>query len=606
MFQTYEDICDPSLSKGRIARLRAELKKQKIDVFWVPHTDEHQSEYLPPHAERIYWLTGFSGSAGTAIVLANKAAVFTDGRYTLQIHEQVNAKVFKILHMIETPPLEWLRKNLKKGQRLGFDPHLHSPASADRLKRLCAQTGAKLVALKANPIDTIWQDQPARPTGKITPHPLKFSGKPASEKLKQIANILRENHQDAMILTLADSLCWAFNIRGSDVAHTPVALGFAIIKARGKAEVFFDPAKITGQTKIYLEKLANLKPVEKLNHALDKLGQRKNTVRLDVAAASFAIAERLEKAGATLVQAEDLVINFKAIKNKTEITGARNAHIRDAAAYCRFLKWLDDHSRPNTLSEISVAKKLEEFRSQSGELRDISFDTISGFGPNGAICHYRVTNASNLTFSNNNLYLIDSGGQYRDGTTDITRTIAIGRPSKEMRTNFTLVLKGHIALAQAVFPAGTTGSNLDVLARAPLWRQGLDFDHGTGHGVGSYLSVHEGPQRISKIPNPVALKPGMIISNEPGYYKAGHYGIRIENLVLVTKLDRIPGSDHDMLGFETLSWAPIDQSLINKKMLSPTELTWLNEYHAQVYRKISPQLGKVEKSWLKNACAPLR
>ncbi len=384
-----------------------------------------------------------------------------------------------------------------------------------------------------------------------------------------------------------------------------MVLGNAIIKARGKPEIFLNPDKVSGRARSYLEKIASLKSDDRLVAALDKLGKDKKTVRIDAQTASFAIYDRLNQAGATVVNAQDPIIALKAIKNKTEIEGARTAHIRDAAAYCRFLMWLDGHKPASRLDEISVAKKLEEFRSQTGDLREISFDTISAFGPHGAICHYRVTEASNLTFKQNTLYLIDSGAQYLDGTTDITRTIAIGRASAEMRKNFTLVLKGHIALAQAVFPAGITGSNLDVLARAPLWANGLDFDHGTGHGVGSYLSVHEGPQRISKAPSWVSLKPGMILSNEPGYYKAGHYGIRIENLVVVTELENIPGSDQNMLGFETISWAPIDRSLINTKLLSPTELKWLNDYHAEVYAKTSPQLNRAEKTWLKQACARL-
>jgi len=601
MFQTFEDICDPSKAKSRVALLRAELKKQNLDGFWVPHTDEHQSEYLP----RLYWLTGFSGSAGTAIVLAGKAAIFTDGRYTIQIAEQVDARVFKIQHLIEQPPLKWLEKNLKKGQRLGFDPQLHSQASAEQLNQVCKKLGARLIAVKSNPIDATWPDQPAQPRGKVVSHPLKYAGEPAAQKLARIAGILRAKGEDAMIVTLPDSLCWAFNIRGNDVAHTPVVLANAIIKARGKPEIFLNPDKVSGRARSYLEKIATLKPDDRLAAALDRLGKDKKTVRLDAQTASFAIYDCLNKAGATIVNAQDPVIALKAIKNKTEIEGARTAHIRDAAAYCRFLMWLDSQKHANRLDEISVAKKLEEFRHETGALRDISFDTISAFGPNGAICHYRVTEASNLTFKNNALYLVDSGAQYLDGTTDITRTIAIGRVSAEMRKNFTLVLKGHIALAQAIFPPGTTGNNLDALARAPLWANGLDFDHGTGHGVGSYLSVHEGPQRISKAPSRVSLKPGMILSNEPGYYKAGHYGIRIENLVVVTELKKIPGSQQNMLGFETISWAPIDSSLINSKMLSPTELKWLNDYHGEVYRKTSPRLKPAEKAWLKQACARL-
>ncbi len=606
MFQSYENICDPTTAKERVRLLRAELKKRKVDGFWVPHTDEHQSEYIPPHAERLFWLTGFSGSAGGAIILGAKAAIFTDGRYTLQVREQVDGGVFEIRHLIEEPPLKWLQNNLKKGQRLGFDPNLHSLNSAEALRRLCGEAGAKLVALMPNPIDAIWHDQPDRPKSKVIPHPLKYAGKSTDKKLGQIREILKDQGQDAFILTLADSLCWTFNIRAKDVAHTPVALGYAIIKTRGKAEIFIDLEKIPARTRSYLEKFATLRSPNRLYGALDKLGNAKKAVRLDPGATPFAIANRLKQAGAILKKADDPVINLKAVKNSAEISGARSAHLRDGIAYCQFLAWLDTHPTPSKLTEICVAKKLEEFRAATGELRDISFDTISGFAANGAIVHYRVTEASNLSFKKGTLYLIDSGAQYRDGTTDITRTIAIGRPSAKMCRHFTLVLKGHIALANAVFPGGTTGSHLDALARASLWRDGLDFDHGTGHGVGSYLSVHEGPQRISKALSTVSLKPGMILSNEPGYYKTGHYGIRIENLILVTRLEKIPGGDRSMYGFETLSWAPIDRNLIDKKLLNSMELIWLNGYHKQVYRKISPELAGKEKSWLKQACAPIR
>jgi len=605
MFQTYEEKGGPAGTPGRIADLRALLKKQRIDAFWVPHTDEHMSEYPPPHAQRLCWLTGFSGSAGLAIVLAKKAAVFSDGRYTIQIAEQVDKSVFSRHHLIDEPPLKWLEKNLKSGQRLGFDPHLHSQSSTVRLRQTCDKIGARLIALKSNPIDAVWSDQPARPAGKITPHPLKYAGEPAARKLAKIAATLKSQGQDVCIVTLGDSLCWAFNIRGHDVARTPVVLGYAIIKARGRPEIFLDPVKVSARTKNYLTKIARLSNADKFNACLERLGKGKKTVRLDVQATSFAIYDRLAKAGAVLVNAEDPIINLKAIKNKTEINGARSAHLTDGVAYCRFLMWLDGQKNLNELSEISVAKKLEAFRAQSGELRDISFDTISAFGPNAAICHYKVSKASNLTFRKNALFLIDSGGQYLNGTTDITRTLAIGRTNAEMRKNFTAVLKGHIALARAVFPAGTTGSHLDVLARAPLWARGLDYDHGTGHGVGSYLNVHEGPQRISKALSQVSLQPGMIISNEPGFYKAGHYGIRIENLVVVIELEMIKGAEQTMFGFETLSWAPIERALINRKMLSSAELEWLNNYHARVFAKISPRLDRAEKAWLKQACARL-
>ena len=604
MFQAYDDQHYTTNSAERIARLREELNRAGIDGFVVPRGDEYQGEYVAPYAERLQWLTGFSGSAGTTIILLEAAAIFVDGRYTLQAQEQVDIDVFDVVHLADHPPGEWLERNLKPGQKLGFDPWLHTMDQVDRLTTSCTKARAELHAVKTNPIDTIWRDQPSVPHAPVHIHQIQYSGVHARAKLTGLAETLQHSRADACVLTLPDSIAWAFNIRGNDIPHTPVCLAFAILNANDKANLFIAPEKLDDTVRDYLEDFAELSPPDQLLPKLRDLGQSAQAVMIDPAWTPHAIGQMLTETGARVIKGKDPCILPKAIKNSTEIAGARTAHERDGVAMSRFLAWIDREAPKGRLDEVKAAKQLELFRTETGKLRDVSFATISGFGPNGAVVHYRVTEATCRKFTGDGLYLVDSGGQYLDGTTDITRTVAIGTPKREMRERFTRVLKGHIAIARARFPRGTTGTQLDTLARAPLWEVGIDFDHGTGHGVGSYLSVHEGPQRISKL-GYTKLEPGMIISNEPGYYKTGEYGIRIENLILVRELEKRPEEEREMLGFETLSFVPIDLRLIDKSLLSPDETAWLDDYHGQVLDLISPRLRDKDRTWLETATAPL-
>jgi Xaa-Pro aminopeptidase len=604
MHQSFKDLGDRASGPAHVKALRAHLKAQKLDGFMVPRADEHLGEYVPPSAERLAWLTGFTGSAGSCIVLANEAILFVDGRYGLQAKAQTEPKTFKIVDVTQNNPAQWLEQALKPGQRLGIDPRLHSSASVKQLKASCTQAGAKLIAVKTNLIDDIWHDQPHPPKAPVQVHPVRLAGLPSKDKLEGIAVALKVENQDAVILTAPDSIAWVFNIRGQDLKHTPVVLCFAILKARGKHALFIDPGKLDNKTKSYLSELTQIFAPDKLVQRLEKLGKAKARVRLDDNTAAFWFEQQLTSAGAEIIHAQDPCLLPKACKTRAEINGARAAHIRDGVALCRFLAWLA--GTKTKLDEITAAQKLEGFRAQSPDFKDLSFPSISAVGPNGAIVHYRVSETSNRKFENGTLYLIDSGAQYPDGTTDVTRTIAIGKPSAEMRRNFTLVLKGHIALSMARFAKGTTGAHLDALARMPLWQAGLDFDHGTGHGIGSYLSVHEGPQGISKRSFAVPLEPGMILSNEPGYYKQGEYGIRIENLVLVEEIKPPKGGERTMLGFETLTLAPIDRRLIEVELLSKQELVWLNDYHQRVFTEIGPELLGTDKTWLKQVCAALK
>jgi len=603
MHQSFKDLGDRASGPAHVKALRAQLKAQKLDGFIIPRADEHLGEYVPPSAERLAWLTGFTGSAGMCIILPNKAMLFVDGRYTLQAKSQTASKTFEIMDVTKKSPAQWLEQALKPGLRLGIDPRLLTPASVKQLKSACTQAGAKLIAVKTNPLDDVWHDQPHPPKGPVQVHPARLAGRSSKDKLEEIAIALKAKNQDATILTLPDSIAWAFNIRGQDLTHTPVALCFAILKARGKHELFIDPDKLGTKAKSYLSELTQIFAPNKLIKRLEKLGKSKACVRLDNNTAAFWFEQQLTSAGADIIHGQDPCLLPKARKTKAEINGARTAHKRDGVALCRFLAWAQ---RTKTkLDEITAAQKLEGLRAQSPEFKDLSFPAISAVGPNGAIVHYRVSETSNRKFENGTLYLIDSGAQYPDGTTDVTRTIAIGKPRVEMRRNFTLVLKGHIALSMARFAKGTTGAHLDALARMPLWQAGLDFDHGTGHGIGSYLSVHEGPQGISKRSFKVPLEPGMILSNEPGYYKQGKYGIRIENLVLVEEIKPPKGGERTMLGFETLTLAPIDRRLIEIKLLSKQELSWLNAYHQRVFTEIGPELSGSDKTWLKQVCSPL-
>jgi Xaa-Pro aminopeptidase len=590
----------------RLAHLRAELARRGLDGFIVPRGDEHQGEYVPPRAERLAWLTGFTGSAGVAIVLKDKAAIFVDGRYTLQAEAQTDPRLYERLHLTESPSAAWLAKKLPRGAALGYDPWLHTPAELERYAAAALKAGARLVPCEGNPIDAVWPGQPAPPVSPIVPHPLRYAGKPSAEKRAEIAAALAADGVDAAVLTAPDSIAWLLNIRGGDVPHTPLPLSFAIASAEGTVELFCDPRKLAPGLAEHLGNAVTTSPREAFGPALERLGSAKKRVLADPNTAAAYVFDALKRAGAEIVSRPDPCALPKACKNPVELDGTRAAHRRDGAALTRFLAWIKREAPSGRISETAAAERLHAMR-RAGELfRDLSFSTIAGAGPNGAVVHYRVTAETSRPLEPGTLFLVDSGAQYLDGTTDVTRTLAIGAPTPEMRDRFTRVLKGHIALALARFPEGTTGSQLDALARVALWQAGLDYDHGTGHGVGSYLGVHEGPQRISKLPNTTALRPGMIVSNEPGYYKTGAYGIRIENLVAVVLSDGIDGAERKMLGFETLTLAPIDLDLVEPSLMTAEEIAWLDAYHAHVRATIAPLVDKDIARWLDEVTRPLR
>ncbi|GLK79953.1 aminopeptidase P family protein [Methylopila turkensis] len=599
-FQTFDETADPSQGAPRLAALRARLAAQGLDGFLLPRADEHQNEYLPPSAERVAWLTGFTGSFGFVAVLADRAALFVDGRYTVQARTQVDPAAFTAVNVSDTPPGEWLKRNLKAGARVGYDPLLHTLEGLERLEKAAEHAGAELVAMRENPVDAIWADRPAPPLTPVVAHDPAFAGETAESKLGRIAEELAKARADALLVTDAHALAWAFNIRGGDVAHTPLPLGFALIPAEGRATVFLDGRKLSNAVRAELETLAEVAEPQALDAALERLSGR--TVRVDASSAAAAFGRRLETAGAKLQRGPDPIAKLKAVKNAVEIEGARAAQLRDGAALCRFLAWLDAEAPKGTLDEIGTAEALESFRRETGLLKDVSFPSISAAGEHAALPHYRVTRASNARLTPG-FYLIDSGAQYEDGTTDVTRTVVIGSATEEMKDRFTRVLKGHVAISTAVFPKGVSGAQIDAFARRPLWEAGLDFDHGVGHGVGSYLSVHEGPQRISKL-GTTPLEPGMILSNEPGYYREGHYGIRTETLVLVERR-AIPGAEREMYGFETLTLAPIDRRAIAPGLLTVEERGWLDAYHARVLAEIGRLVDAETRAWLQAACAPL-
>ncbi len=588
----------------RLANLRAELKRRGLDGFVVPRADEHQGEYVPRRSQRLGWLTGFSGSAGLAIVLADKAAIFIDGRYTLAVRAQVDTDAFVPHQIPEESPDAWIAENLPKGGKLGFDPWLQTVDGHDRLARAAARAGGSFVPVEQNPIDTVWTDRPAPPLAPVLPQPVEFAGETSEQRRHRIADIVASKGADVALLTAPDSIAWLLNVRGGDVPRTPFALGFALLHTDGHVDLYMDRRKIPDRTVAWLGNAVTLAPPEELGAAIDMLGKTNKRVLIETATAPYWAATRLQAAGVAVVRDADPVALPKACKNAVELEGIRVAHRRDGAAVSRFLGWLAASSKSGALREIEVSDRLQAMRQETGKLRDLSFDTISGAGPNGAIVHYHASKATERTLEPGSLYLVDSGGQYRDGTTDITRTVAIGTPSPEMKDRFTRVLKGHIALATARFPVGTTGSQLDALARYSLWQVGLDYDHGTGHGVGAYLSVHEGPHRISKVANNVGLQPGMIVSNEPGYYKTGAYGIRIENLVAV-KEAKIEGADRRYFEFETLTLAPIDLNAIDVGLLTEAEKMWLNGYHACVREVVAPQVDDTTRAWLTEATRPI-
>lgn len=587
----------------KLKKLRKEIRKQSLDGFIHPVGDEYMSEYPPQSNRRVEWLCGFSGSAGTVAVLAARAALFTDGRYTLQAAKEVDGRLFAQHNMASLSPEAWLAGQAAKGARIGYDPKLHS---CDAIKRMQGVLAAKNIDLvpTSNLIDAVWNTRPALPATPLFIHELRYAGESARAKRKHIAARLVKAGADAAVIATPDAVCWLLNVRGRDVENTPLVLAPALIDGRGRVQLFVSPSRCNAKVRAHLGKEVTLYAPAVLEKQLKTLGRKKSRVLCDPASAPVWYAQVLEKAGAAIVEAQDPCALPKAVKNKVELKGIRAAHVRDGAAVARLLCWLEMSASRGRVTELEVGEKLHGFRAANAMFVEPSFNSITGSGANGAIVHYRASAKSNRALRKGELFLLDSGGQYPDGTTDITRTVAIGRPTAEHKDRFTRVLKGHIALATARFPEGTSGSQLDALARQYLWQEGLDYDHGTGHGVGCFLGVHEGPQRISKRGGDAPLKAGMIVSNEPGYYKAGAYGIRIENLVVVTALSKDKGGK-GWLGFETITCAPLDTRLVEPSMLTASEKAWLNDYHAWVLRMLSPLLNPAERTWLRRRTAPI-
>ncbi|RIA44614.1 Xaa-Pro aminopeptidase [Hephaestia caeni] len=592
---------------ARLEALRDQLKRQSLDGFVVPLTDEHMSEYVGAYAQRLAWLTGFEGSAGSAVVMPEQAAIFTDGRYTLQVRQQVDGNHWQYVPVPDVTIADWLAEHAAEGARVGYDPWLHTRQWVEEATQALAESGATLVAVESNPIDAVWADRPRPSEARLAVQPDDAAGKSSAQKRQEIADWLAAKKADAVVLSALDSIAWALNVRGGDVAHTPVALAYAIVSADGTADLYVAPDKLTDAVRQHLGNAVRLHDRTAFAPALAGFAGKRIAADPDNAVA--AIFDALDAGGATVLPLRDPVVLAKAIKNAAEIAGHRAASVRDGAALSRFLRWVEETAPKGGLTELDCVAKLLEFRQATGVLKDTSFDTISATGAHGASPHYHSTPESNAELKPGELYLVDSGGQYEDGTTDVTRVVPVGEPTHEMKDRFTRVLKGNIALDTVRFPRGTNGGQLDSFARRPLWEAGLDYAHGTGHGVGAYLSVHEGPARIAKPNYPgggpsVPLEPGMILSNEPGYYKAGEYGIRIETLVLVVER-AISGGDSPMLGFETLTFVPIERSLILPDLLTPEELAWLNAYHAKVLEKIGPELDADDRAWLAAKCAPI-
>jgi len=591
-----------SVFAERLKSLRDELSILGLEGFLVPMADEYQSEYVPPSAQRIAFLSGFTGSAGFIIVLKDKAAFFTDGRYTLQASQQVPGDLFTVFDSADKSPSDWLSENARAGSKIAFDAWLHTADQINRLKKAIEKAAATLSPVERNLVDVIWNDRPAPPVAPIYPHDIVYAGKSSADKRNGIANDLKRKSLGSAVITDTTSIAWLLNVRGGDVPTTPLPLSFAVIHEDASVKWFVDPRKLTDQLPKHLGPDVLIEKPEDFARTLDMLAKSGKAIRIDPTESASWVVERLKSAHAKLDLGDDPCALPKACKNPTEQLGMRNCHKRDGAALAQFFAWLEGSMASNEVTEISAAEKLAAFRGVNNLYRGPSFDTISGAGGHGAIVHYKATPTTNRRLEPGQLYLLDSGGQYLDGTTDVTRTISLGAPTPEMRDRFTRVLKGHIALAAVRFPDGTVGAELDALARQYLWGAGCDYSHGTGHGVGYYLNVHEGPQGISRRSN-VSLKPGMIVSNEPGYYKAGAYGIRIENLQVVTEATEIPGGDKKMLGFETLTLAPIDQRLIEVSMLTTPEREWLNAYHARVRKIITPMVDAVTAEWLDAATA---
>ena len=601
MRQTFDESTDPAFGARHLPLLRARMAEQGLDGFLVPHEDEHQNEYLPEANERLAWISGFTGSAGAAVVLSDRAAIFTDGRYTVQVRAQTDGDLFERVDLAALP--DWL-EGAPAGSVIGYDPRLHSPDALSVLRRAVLKAGGELKAVEANPLDLAWgDDRPAQPSAPVAPHEDRYAGESHADKRTRIGRAVAEAGADVVLLTAPASIAWLFNIRGGDVIRTPLPLAQAILEADGRARLFLDPRKVTNELPGWLGDAVSIEDPDGLPIALDALSGRR--VLIDPGVSSAWFFERLQAAGAQVVRGQDPCAVPRAAKNPVEIEGSRRAHIRDGAALSRFLHWVDTVAQETLPDEREVVEALERFREETGALKDLSFDTIAGAGPNGALPHYKPVGSSIRRMERGSLLLVDGGGQYLDGTTDVTRTVAVGEPTADQRRMFTLVLKSHIAMAVVRFPEGTSGRQLDAVARAPMWAAGLDYDHGTGHGVGSYLGVHEGPQRIAKWGTEQPLLEGMILSNEPGYYREGHWGIRIETLQVVTPAVAIVGGERAMHGFEQLTFAPLDRRLIDVGLLSPAERAYVDAYHAETLAKIGPLLEGDVAEWLEAACAPL-
>ena len=594
-------MADRSAVPGRLAALRRELAERGLAGMLVPHSDEYLGEYIALRSQRLTWLTGFAGSAGLAVVMADKATVLVDGRYVLQVRQQVDGNLFEYRHITDQPATDWVTANLPANGRLAYDPWHFTERRLEGFRAACVKAGGELVALDTNPIDTVWHDQPPPPLSPIVPHDVKFAGEESDAKRARIAKTLKDGGAAAAVLTAPDSIAWLLNVRGNDVPNTPLPLSFAILFDDGRVDWFVDPRKLAPETHAHVGEHVRVRPIGEFGVGLDGLDGLK--VRADANATAAWVIDRLTAAKAMIQRERDPCQLPKACKNTVELAGTRAAHVRDGVALAKFLAWIAKEGPRGGLDELAAADRLAKLRAAGQHFRGLSFDSISGAGPNGAVVHYRVTEETNRSIEPGSIYLIDSGGQYLDGTTDVTRAVAIGEPTAEMRDRFTRVLKGHIQLALAKFPPGTSGPQLDVLARMPLWQAGIDFDHGTGHGVGSYLGVHEGPQGISARAEATPLKPGMIVSNEPGYYKQGAFGIRIENLVVVMPATAPTGSEKELLGFETITLAPIDRALIDPRLLSAEEKGWLNAYHARVRETVGPLVDAATREWLNSATA---
>ena len=599
MRQTFDIKGGPQDGRAHLPLLRKELGTMGLDGFYVPHDDEYQNEYLPDANERLAWVSGFTGSFGSAFVFTDKAVIFADGRYTIQAADQTAPELWDREAIPEPGAFGWLAKQKLSGKKVGYDPRLMSPNEVTLLEAAAKKSGAELIAVEENPIDKAWADRPPQPMAEVAPYHVKYAGVAHDEKRAEIGKALEEDGIDAAVLTSPASLAWAFNIRGGDVMCTPLPLGRAILHKDGSADLFLDEAKVSPKLRKHLGNTVTVRPLSEIDEGLGELSGK--TVSLDPDLASAWFFDTVEAAGGKIVRQRDPVALPRACKNEAEIKGTTAAHIRDGVALTRFLHWLDTEAQSGKVTEIEAAIRLENFRDEYDSLKDMSFPSISGAVEHGALPHYRVSEASDRTLELGSLYLIDSGGQYPDGTTDVTRTVPIGEPIADMIRHYTLVLKGHISLATVRFPEGTTGTHLDTLARHALWQAGLDYQHGTGHGVGVYLGVHEGPHRIAKAWNAVPLMPGMIVSNEPGYYREGQYGIRIENLQYVTPPARIEGGEIDMLGFECLTFAPLARDLIDVKLLTKEERKYVNDYHKQVWKLLNRKLPDDVKAWLKDA-----